>query len=165
MTIHWSTCKVHKRSAPNFEGSPYPGQPPAPHSLLCTARAAPFNLTVISHLAAVAVVRVGFFFFPAKVVGGLVNVTEGFHFFYTKEMTQAPEGRAGPWEVFLGPVPLPRPGCARHAALLTSASSWASRKRPRRGNLSQPDSPPIRGPDSSPEVSDTGGLVQLRGPG
>lgn len=87
-----------------------------------------------------------------------MNVTEGFHFFYTKETTQAPEGRAGPWELFLGPVPLPRPGCARQAALLTSASSWASRKRPRRGNLSQPDSPPIRGPDSSPEVSDTGGL-------
>lgn len=38
-----------------------------------------------------------------------MSVTEGFHFFYTKEKTEAPEAGAEPWELFLGPAPAPGP--------------------------------------------------------
>lgn len=63
-----------------------------------------------------------------------MNVTEGFHFFYTKETTQAPEGRAGPWELFLGPVPSPArlcpTGCAAHQRLLLGFQKKATKGNP-----------------------------------
>lgn len=140
--------------------TPSPAQPP-----LHSESRAPFNLTVISHLGAVAVVRLFFFFFSSKGRGRLGERDRGFSFLLHEREDRGSRGRsravgAVPWA-----RPRARPGCAPHAVLLTSASSWASRKRPRRGNLSRPDSPPIRGPDSGRAVSDTGGLFHLRGPG
>ena len=162
MTVHLSTCKVHKRSAPNFKGPP-----PRPNPQPRTASSAqpelgPYNLTVISHQDAVALVGG---FFSRKGCGRLGERDQGFSFLlHERETTQAPEAGAGVWELFLG---APSPSCTPHAVLLTSASSWASRERPRRGNASRPDSPPIRGPDSGGHIpraiSDTGGLVHLRG--
>lgn len=132
MTIHWSTCKVHKRSAPNFEGSPYPGQPPAPHSLLCTARAAPFNLTVISHLAAVAVVRVGFFFFSSKGRGRLGERDRGFSFLLHERDDTGSRGESRamggvPWARPPPPARLCPTCCAAHQRLLLGFQKKATK--------------------------------------
>lgn len=132
--------------------TPSPAQPP-----LHSESRAPFNLTVISHLGAVAVLRVCLFF-PAKVVGSLVNVTEGFHFFYTKEKTQAPEAGAGPWELFLGPSPAPgrlRPTCcAAHQRLLLGFQKKATKGK----------SEPARFPSNQRSGFRPGGFRHRRAP-